>query len=254
MALLAGSATSTGAQTEAPAELTPLGKRLLKVAVHGETVRVGGATGVVPGVTVEIFVEGRESSPYSTCAFPGGLCGVVNRDGRVLLAPQFDWVDDFHEGRALVRLRGLYGVVDNTGHVIVEPQYELASHYKRGYAQVVVGDKMGLIDRDGRFAVEPRFGYVDVFGADTFWASAERTACEHIRRWEGGGVTLSFCGRGSRSSFSIARDSELTGPISLSSDRLSDPVSRHLTPAILRLLRPGPKPVSGSFAPTGRGP
>jgi hypothetical protein len=42
--------------------------------------------------------------PLPSCLFPGGLCGALNRDGSIAVVPQYDWVDKFYEGRALVRL------------------------------------------------------------------------------------------------------------------------------------------------------
>ena len=57
------------------------------------------------------------------------------------MAPEFDWVDTFHEGRALVRLGGLYGYVDTEGRRIVEPQYEIAGVYRGGLAEVSISDK-----------------------------------------------------------------------------------------------------------------
>src|SRR5262245_55607049 len=107
--------------------------------------------------------------PVPTCVFEGGLCGALNRDGSIAVAPQFDWVDKFHEERALVRSGGLYGYVDNAGRVIVEPQYEIAGSYWRGFAEVSVNGKSALIDREGRQVLEPRFARAHPFAADVFW-------------------------------------------------------------------------------------
>src|SRR5260221_6021814 len=71
------------------------------------------------------------SFPLPTCAFEGGLCGALNRDDSIAVAPQFDWIDKFHEGRALVRSRGRYGYVDTAGRRVVEPKYDIAGSYWR---------------------------------------------------------------------------------------------------------------------------
>jgi hypothetical protein len=107
--------------------------------------------------------------PLPTCAFEGGLCGAINRDGSVAVAPQFDWVDKFHEGRAMVRSGGRYGYVDTTGRLVAEPQYEIAGSYWRGLAEVDVGGKSVLIDLEGRQVLGPSFARAHPFTTDVFW-------------------------------------------------------------------------------------
>ena len=119
------------------------------------------------------------SFPFPICAFEGGLCGALNRDGTVAVAPQFDWVDKFHEGRARVRSGGLYGYVDTAGRTVAEPQYEFAGAYWRGFAEVSVGGKSALIDPEGRHVLEPRFARVHPFTKDVFWVH------EGSRRYDG---------------------------------------------------------------------
>jgi WG repeat protein len=111
------------------------------------------------------------SFPLPTCVFEGGLCGALNRDGTVAVAPQFDWVGRFREGRALVRSGGLYGYVETTGRLVVEPQYELAGDYWRGFAEVSIAGKSALIDLEGNQVLEPRFARAHPFTANAFWVN-----------------------------------------------------------------------------------
>jgi hypothetical protein len=119
------------------------------------------------------------SFPLPLCLFEHGLCGAVNRDGSIAVAPRFDFVDDFHEGRAVVRLNGLYGYVDLNGKVVVEPQYTIAGRYHLGYAEVDVNGKSALIDLDGRQILEPRFARAGAFTKDIFWVN------DGVRRYNG---------------------------------------------------------------------
>ena len=107
--------------------------------------------------------------PLPICMFEHGLCGAVNRDGSIAVEPRFDFIDEFHEDRALVRLGGLYGFVDSNGKVVVEPQYALAGRYRNGYAEVDIGGKSALIDREGRQILEPRFARAGAFATNAFW-------------------------------------------------------------------------------------
>jgi hypothetical protein len=46
-----------------------------------------------------------------------GLYGYIDREGRLVIPPQFESARNFSEGRAEVRLaNGTYGQIDKTGH------------------------------------------------------------------------------------------------------------------------------------------
>jgi len=119
------------------------------------------------------------SFPLPTCVFAGGACGAINRDGSIAVAPQFDWVDKFYEGRTRVRLAGRYGYVDETGRLVVPPRYEIAGSFWRGVAEVDVGGKSALIDPEGREVLAPRFARAHPFTRDVFWV------LEGTRRYDG---------------------------------------------------------------------
>lgn len=147
------------------APLLPIGKMLFDAALAHADQPSGG---LQPPVTW----------PAPSCGFAGGLCGALKRDGTLAVAPDYDWVDEFHEGRALVRAAGLYGYVDDQGREIAKPQYAIAGSFARGFAQVDVDGRSGLIDRDGHFVVEPKFGFVVPFTDDVFWVSEGRTVSD----------------------------------------------------------------------------
>jgi hypothetical protein len=114
------------------------------------------------------------SFPLPMCAFAGGRCGAVHRDGSIAVQPRYDWVGTFSEGRAAVRLEGLYGFVDEQGREIVKPRYRIVDDYKFGFAQVDVDGKSGLIDRNGKMVIEPKYGLIEAIAADRFRVSEQR--------------------------------------------------------------------------------
>jgi hypothetical protein len=126
-------------------ELTPAGRAILKSVLAGDRRPMTGRAG---SSKPAVF-------PLAMCAFHGGLCGAVRRDGTVAVRPRYDWVGVFSDGRAAVRLGGLYGFVDEHGNEIVQPRYRVVGDYKFGFAQVDVEGKSGLIDGNGRMIVEP---------------------------------------------------------------------------------------------------
>src|SRR5436190_16237295 len=80
-----------------PVDLTPAGKAILqsKIAVNSQLLNDR------PGSTKPL------TFPLAMCAFPGGLCGAVRRDGTVAVPPRYDWVGAGSESRAAVRVGGL---------------------------------------------------------------------------------------------------------------------------------------------------
>jgi WG containing repeat len=155
VAVLVAVAWAQGAPAQDKLELTPAGKAILQGQLFDG--------------------QGKPMPfPLAICAFPGGLCGAVNRDGAVAVRPQYDWVGKFSDHRAAVRLGGVYGFVDEAGHEIVKPQYRIVGDYKFGFAQVDIDGKSGLIDRDGKMVIEPKYGFVEAIGPDRFRVSALR--------------------------------------------------------------------------------
>jgi hypothetical protein len=147
-----------------PLNLTPAGK----VILQGEIIRDGRPLYDRPGPSKPL------TFPLAICAFPGGLCGAVNRGGSVAVLPLYDWVGTFADNRAAVRVGGLYGFVDEAGREIVKPQYRIVDDYKFGFAQVDVDGKSGLIDRDGKMVIEPKYGFIEAISPDRFRVSETR--------------------------------------------------------------------------------
>ena len=166
---LAGAVTilvgSAAAQTNAAPELLPIGRILLQDALSEETAGPprGGADDVAfSSVPAAWF-------PLPSCAFPGGLCGAVDRNGAAVVAPIYDWVGRFREGRAIVRSGRLYGIVDTTGRVVAPVEYDDVEVFSHGLLRVVRGRKAGLIDLDGHMVVEPGYDIISLLTPDTLW-------------------------------------------------------------------------------------
>src|SRR5262249_11113610 len=103
--LIAGLLAHGAFAQDKPPDLTPAGKAILESKLAFDR----------PGSRNPL------TFPLAMCAFPGGLCGAVRRDGSVAVPPRYDWVGPFSDNRAAVRLNGLYGFVDDDGREIVMP-------------------------------------------------------------------------------------------------------------------------------------
>ena len=83
-----------------------------------------------------------------------GKYGYMDKDGNVVINPQFDRADDFSEGLARVRIgdekTGKWGYIDKEGKFVINPQFDCAEDFSEGLAKVKVGGKYGWIDKTGK--------------------------------------------------------------------------------------------------------
>ncbi|WP_143278742.1 WG repeat-containing protein [Bradyrhizobium sp. Y36] len=109
---------------------------------------------------LENAARAQGASLIPSCRFAGARCGYLDRSGKTVIAPQFDWVDLFVGDRALVGSGGKYGAIDTTGRYAVAPTYASMSRFDRGLALVVVGNRLGAINEDGRAIVPAEHGAI----------------------------------------------------------------------------------------------
>lgn len=91
----------------------------------------------------------------------GARMGYENKAGKVIIEPNFDWADEFHEGLAVVRVGQRWGYIDQRGATAIPLQYANATRFSEGLAAVAAPSneeyKMGYIDKTGRYVIAPHF-------------------------------------------------------------------------------------------------
>ena len=87
--------------------------------------------------------------------------GYVDTQNRYLIAPQYRWANDFHEGRAEVQTAdGRMGLIDKTGRYVLEPHYEIVEYDDRtGRLLARFDGRWAAFDYEGRQLTE--FGAVE---------------------------------------------------------------------------------------------
>jgi hypothetical protein len=85
--------------------------------------------------------------------------GFINKEGKIAIAPRFNWVEDFSEGLAAAtdKYMGKWGYIDKSGQYVIPPTFDYAASFSEGLAAVQVGKKVGYIDHTGAFVIPLRF-------------------------------------------------------------------------------------------------
>lgn len=97
------------------------------------------------------------SSPRISCAFPRGTCGFVDGAGRVLIQPDYDWIEPFDRDLARVKSAGMYGVMDRFGRLVVPARWDYISRFTNGTAIAMAAGRYGALDRHGQEVVPAKY-------------------------------------------------------------------------------------------------
>lgn len=89
----------------------------------------------------------------------GGKHGYFNMQGEVITPCVYEEAYAFKEGLAKVKKDGKWGFINNTGEEIIPCQYNDAHDFSEGLALVEKDDKYGFIDNEGKTVIPFIYGY-----------------------------------------------------------------------------------------------
>lgn len=120
------------------------------------TVRSGGAP-LDPGIGVQYRDLITWTNPRrGDTLFPVNVnnwWGFMNQRGQLVVFPDFDWADDFHDGLARAVVDGKTGYVSGNGSWVHNPIYPYADRFQEGRAVVGDGERYGFIEKSGSVLV-----------------------------------------------------------------------------------------------------
>jgi hypothetical protein len=99
-----------------------------------------------------------------------GAYGYIDKKGKWVIKPTFQWVSRFSEGLAAVK--GWHdvldaqktGFIDKSGTMVIPPLFRFAFDFHEGLAVASIDNKKhGFIDKTGRFVIEPVYGSAGSF-------------------------------------------------------------------------------------------
>lgn len=102
--------------------------------------------------------------------FYEGKMGFVDKNGNIVIQPQFEREEDsptWQNGIMKVKLNGRYGYINADGNFVIEPKFEGITYFgENGLAGAKANNKWGFIDIKGNFVIEPKFDDVRKFQED----------------------------------------------------------------------------------------
>ena len=114
--------------------------------------------------------------------------GYIDKTGKIVIPLQFASAGSFSEGLASVRIgdymAGKDGYIDEQGKIVIEPQFDSAFPFNGGLADVRIGDKYGFIDKTGKIVIPPQFDFAELifFGARSRAGRRRRDRQIRLRR------------------------------------------------------------------------
>ncbi|MDZ8052883.1 MAG: WG repeat-containing protein [Aulosira sp. ZfuVER01] len=92
--------------------------------------------------------------------------GYIDKTGQLVSRLQFDTAEPFTEGLALVRFNNKYGYIDKTANWIIKPQFDYAKSFSQGLAAIKLASTWGYIDKTGQIIIAAKYDDVKSFSED----------------------------------------------------------------------------------------
>ncbi|MBD2448863.1 WG repeat-containing protein [Nostoc sp. FACHB-152] len=81
----------------------------------------------------------------------------INPSQETVLKAQFDWVEQFSEGMAAVKMGYKSSYIDKTGKLISRLRFDTAAPFSEGLALVKINNKYGYIDKNAKLVIPLQF-------------------------------------------------------------------------------------------------
>ena len=109
----------------------------------------------------QISKRGVSSEGLSAVMFDTGKWGYIDKTGKIVIQPQFSYVEAFSDGLAAVKIHDnddeKWGYIDKTGKIVIQPQFSQAGTFSEGLATVLIenGTKKNyvMIDKTGKIVI-----------------------------------------------------------------------------------------------------
>ncbi len=123
---------------------------------------------------VEELVDDYKTASMNLLPFRrGGLWGFIDEDGVERVKAEYEWVEHFEGGQALVGRDGRVGTINRQGRVVTPIEFDDVLDAVEGTSTVRRMDRAGAVDRNGDMVVPMRFDDVGDFSKGLAYASRD---------------------------------------------------------------------------------
>lgn len=89
--------------------------------------------------------------------------GFIDSSGNVVIAPRFEFAQEFSEGLCAVRVGGLFGFINLHGEMVIPPSFDYATMFQEGLALVFTDGNPFFIDKKGSVVIQPLYTEMSLF-------------------------------------------------------------------------------------------
>ncbi|MGD8191975.1 WG repeat-containing protein [Brevibacillus ginsengisoli] len=90
--------------------------------------------------------------------------GFINKNGKMVIKPQFDRTTDFKNGVAPAEINDKFGLIDKSGKIITPIKYKSIKEYDgKYYIPISENFLLGLMDQNEKIVIPPKFVYLGDF-------------------------------------------------------------------------------------------
>ena len=118
-------------------------------------------------VSVSMIVLGQDGGTRTLFSVSvNGVCGYMNKTGKIVIRPRFQLCSSFSEGLAAVTLKNdKLGFVDTTGKLVIKAKFNYIFNdaFSEGYSRIAIGKQHGYVDHSGKVKLFANYSYVDTF-------------------------------------------------------------------------------------------
>ncbi|WP_341876991.1 WG repeat-containing protein [Defluviitalea saccharophila] len=115
----------------------------------------------------DIFPMNNNRAPFSIVDEENGWkYGYIDREGNVVIPPQYRYARSFEEGKAVVeKMDGGYSIIDTEGNIISDLNYAFVGGIGEGLLsfQETLGERYGYIDFSGNIIIPVQFDTAEEF-------------------------------------------------------------------------------------------
>lgn len=121
----------------------------------------------------ELVDDYRTASLFLLPFRQDGKWGFIDDKGTERVKAQYEWVEPFEGGQALVGMNGRTGTINRGGRVVVPTEYDDVAEPAEGTSTVERAGKVGAVDRSGELVVPMVFSEVGEFSGGLAYAAGD---------------------------------------------------------------------------------